>query len=267
MLCADGSGASRQGGGVAGEGPCGELGGVSLAPGTTYHYRVVAKNGAGTSPGADVTFMTTAAGTPPPTPPVTNAITIAPAAASVTLGRAVTFTGQLSGAKNAGVEVALEENPYPYTGSFKNTTVKTTTTATGSYSLSVTPLVNAHYRVTAKASGPVTSGEASVSVRLRVSSQISDLTPARGQSVRFSGVVTSGHDGKVARIQRRTSTGSWRTVASTTLVATTPLNGISRSKYSKRIRVFRTGTYRVKVVPADGDHSDGASSRRTARVR
>jgi hypothetical protein len=43
---------------------------TGLAPRTTYHYRVVAKNGVGTTPGADATFTTAAApaATPGPTP-------------------------------------------------------------------------------------------------------------------------------------------------------------------------------------------------------
>ncbi|MCA1690057.1 MAG: hypothetical protein LC720_06375, partial [Actinobacteria bacterium] len=172
---------------------------AGLAPSTAYHFRLVAMNGAGTSQGADMAFTTTAPGTPSTPPPAQNVVTIAPAAAAVTFGRPVTFTGQLSGPNNAGVQVTLEANLYPYTGSFKDTAVKTTTTTTGGYSLSVTPLVNTHYRVTAKTKKPVTSGRAAVNVRLKVSFRMSDLTPAKGQKVRVSGVVVPGHDGKVAR--------------------------------------------------------------------
>ena len=56
------------------------------------------------------------------------------------------------------------------------------------------------------------------------------------------------------------------TVARATLVATTPVNGVARSKYSKRITVKRSGTYRTRLVPADGDHVTGYSARRRERT-
>src|SRR5207302_757216 len=40
---------------------------VLLKPSTTYHYRLVASNSAGTSYGADMSFTTSASGAPPPT--------------------------------------------------------------------------------------------------------------------------------------------------------------------------------------------------------
>lgn len=255
---------------TAAEGPVGGNAGkdvkaalTGLAPSTTYHFRVVATNSDGTANGSDATFTTAATGTPPPGG---NAVTIASSLARLTFGRATTISGQVTGADNAGVEVTLEENPYPYTSEFKATALKTTTNATGNYALSVTPAVNTHYRVTAKTKPPVTSAETAVAVRVKVTLRLSDLTPAVGQRVKFSGTVTPAHDGKVARIQRRTSTGSWKTVGRATLVAATPLNGVARSKFSKRMRINRNGTYRARVSPGDGDHAIGTSSRRSARV-
>jgi hypothetical protein len=233
---------------------------TGLAPSTTYHYRVVAVNASGTVFGADMTFTT-----PAPGAPQGNAITIAARPKTVTFGRPTTIAGQLTGPGNAGVEVTLEEDPFPFTGGFKATNVKATTSATGAYSLAVTPSVNTRYRVVAKTRPPVTSPEVLVNVRLRVTLRLSDRTPSRGERVRFSGTVTPGHDGKIARIQRRFSTG-WRTVARATLRTATPLNGVTRSKYSRRIRVNRSGTYRVRVTPADGDHVRGTSARKRATV-
>jgi hypothetical protein len=240
---------------------------TGLAPSTTYHYRVAATNTDGTSYGDDMTFTTLAAGTGPGNPPPPqNAVTIAAAPAAVTFGRATTISGQVSGPGNGGVQVTLEQNPYPFTGGFKATPVTTTTNATGGYTLSVTPSANTRYRVTVKTSPPVTSPETLVTVRVGVTLRLSDSTPAVGQSVKFSGIVVPAHNGKVAQIQKRTSTGAWRTIASATLVATTPLNGVARSKYAKRIRIRHKGTFRVRVNPADGDHAAGFSGRRTARV-
>lgn len=235
-----------------------------LAPSTTYHYRIAATNTDGTTYGDDMTFTTPAATAPPGNQQ--NAITIAAAPTTVTFTRPTTISGKLTGPGSGGVQVTLEENPYPFTGGFKATNLTATTTATGDYSIAVTPSVNTRYRVTAKTSPPVTSPETLVNVRVKISLRLSDRTPAIGQSVRFSGTVLPAHNGKTVRIQRRTSTGGWRTVASTALVATTPLNGVARSKYAKRIRVRRNGTYRARVTPADGDHVTGFSARRSARV-
>ena len=233
---------------------------TGLTPSTTYHYRVVATNPSGTTMGADATFTTAAPD------PNANSVTIKSSRATLTFGSATTISGNVNGPENAGVEVTLEENPYPYTGGFKATGLKTTTNPTGGYSLSVTPAVNTHYRVTAKTKPPVTSPEAAVTVRVRVTLRLSDRTPAAGKRVRFSGFVSPAHDGKVARIQRRTSTGSWKTVARATLVAATPVNGVTRSKFSKRLRINRNGTYRAQVRPGDGDHARGNSPRRRVRV-
>ena len=237
---------------------------TGLAPSTTYHFRVAATNTDGTSFGDDMTFTTPAATAPPGTPQ--NAVTIAAAPATVTFTGASTISGKLTGPNSGGVQVTLEENPYPFTAGFKATKLTATTTATGDYTLSVVPSVNTKYRVTAKTSPPVTSPEALVNVRPKISLRLSDRTPAIGQSVKFTGNVLPAHNGKTVQIQRRTKTGGWRTVASTTLVATTPVNGVARSKYAKRIRIRRNGTYRVRLAPGDGDHVTGYSARRTARV-
>ena len=235
---------------------------TGLAPSTTYHYRVVASNASGTAFGADMTFTTPAPGQ---APPGGNAVTIAAAPSTVTFGRPTTISGQVTGPDNAGVEVELESNPAPFTAGFKNAGVKATTNAAGNYTMAVTPTVNTRYRVTAKTRPRVTSPETLVNVRVRVGLRLSDSTPRAGQRVRFFGAVTPAHDGKIVRIQRRTSAG-WRTVARATLVTGTTVNGVARSKYSKRIRIRRSGTYRARMTPGDGDHVRGTSPRRRARV-
>lgn len=232
-----------------------------LTPSTTYHFRVVATSAGGTVSGSDVTFTTTATGVSP-----SNFITIGSRPSLVTFGHATAIAGQLSGAGNAGVKVMLEASPFPYTGGFKPTLLTTTTSATGGYAFLVTPGGNTRYVVVAKAKPPVTSPQIAVAVRVRVTFGLSTLRPAIGQLVRFSGTVTPAHNGKVALIQKRTSTGAWRTVASVTLVATTPVNGIARSKYSRRLRISHNATYRVRVNPKDGDHAAGTSPRHTVRV-
>lgn len=234
---------------------------AGLKPSTNYHFRLVAVKLDGTPiPGADMTFPT-----PAPGATNTNALTISVNRKNVTFNQAATIRGQLTGPNNANVIVTIEENPYPYTGGFKPTGLTVGTTADGHYSFAVTPKLSTRYRVvvTDKGKPRATSPELLVRVHVRVTFNVSDSTPRRGQRVRFSGTVTPGHDGQAARIQRRTSTGHWRTVTTTKLVATTPINGVPRSKYSKRFRIRHTGTYRVRVAPGDGDHIAGNSRRRT----
>jgi hypothetical protein len=226
---------------------------------------VVATNADGTTVGDDMTFTTLAPGGTPKPGNSSNSVTLKAVPTTVIFGRGTTLSGKVTGPSNSGVKVTVEQNAYPFTGGFK-TAGTAVTNAQGAYTLAVVPSLNSRYRVTAKTQPPVTSSEVLVNVRVKVSLKLSDSTPRRGQRVRFSGTVVPAHNGKVARIQRRTSTGGWRTIAKTSLIATTPVNGVARSKYTKRIRIFRNGTFRVRVSPADGDHVTGYSARRTARV-
>ena len=193
-----------------------------------------------------------------------NAITLAAAPTTVTYAKATTLSGQVTGAGNAGVTVELEELAAPFNGGFKSVAT-VVTDGSGNYSFSRTPPVNTRYRTTVKIKGNQRSPEVTVNVRPKVTLRVSDATPSRGQRVRFRGVVTPGHDGKTASLQRRRA-GTWRTVKTTTLVAHTALNGSTRSKYSMRARVRRTGTYRVVVTVADADHVDGVSRKRRLTV-
>jgi hypothetical protein len=193
-----------------------------------------------------------------------NTVTIASSAAVLTFGHTSNISGQVTGAGNAGVTVRLEENPFPYTGGFKPTALSTTTSATGTYSFVVKPTLSTHYRVTAKTKPGVTSPEAAVGVRVKVTFHLGDSTPKRGQRVRFYGTVLPAHDGKLVTIQRRAGTGVWKTISSVALVAGAPVNGVARSTYSKRLKISRSGTYRVHFDPADGDHLANNSATRHA---
>ena len=221
-----------------------------LAPNTLYHFRLVARNASATVAGADATFTT---GTP--------AVTIAATPLVVTFGKPVTIAGQVAG--NPGVSVTLEQSPFPFTGPFKPV-ADGTTDAAANYSFQVVPGLNTRYHVTAKASPPAASADVTVRVRPKVTLRLSDRTPRRGQRVRFRGSVLPAHDGKAVRIQRRTSSG-WKTIATPLLEPATPVDGVARSKYRKRIRIRRDGVYRT-VMPADGDHARGKSPKRRAIV-
>jgi hypothetical protein len=245
-------------GGNAGKSASADL--TQLAPSTTYHYRLVATNPSGTTEGTDKTFTTLAPGQPPPGG---NAVTIGATPASVTFGGATTIAGQVTGNGNAGIDVTLQARSVSAgpTAAFTDV-VSTTTDASGNYTFTQAPLVNTQYQVEAKASPKATSPVITVNVRFAVTLRLSDSTPKRGSRVRFSGVVKPAHDGAFALIQRRAKTGKFRTVAKAGLVAAkTP----GQSRYGKRVRIRRSGVYRVRV-PADADHARGTSRKRRIRV-
>ena len=194
----------------------------------------------------------------PPKPGPTD-LTISAKPAAITFGQSSTISGQLKTQDKANKPVDLQEKP---AGEKALKTVQTKNTEqSGAYSFSVKPVKNTRYRVVAKVSPPITSGEVEVPVRFRVGLRLSDYTPAAGQRVRFSGSVLPEHDGRVVYIQKRTSSGGWRGIARTTLRDA----GTTRSVYSRRIRISRDGTFRARVV-RDADHATGTSRTRTANV-
>lgn len=224
-----------------------------LAASTTYHFRLVATSAAGTATSKDRTLTTLGAGQANP------ALSIAAGPNPLVWGGATTISGRLTGARTtAGLDVTLRQNPYPYTTGFKAVaTVKTN--PQGRYAFTRKPTRNVRYQVTAKAKpgGPVTSPSLQVRVRTKVTLRLSDSTPARGQSVRFSGSVYPAHDGRIIFLQRRTSMGRYATVAR---VKARHVLGGRRSSFARRVRLFRSGAYRAYVT-GHFDHSAGFATR------
>ncbi|HEX8648481.1 MAG TPA: hypothetical protein VF715_16430 [Thermoleophilaceae bacterium] len=181
-------------------------------------------------------------------------VTIA-ATSPIVWGKSSVVNGSVRGA-GAGVLVDLQADPFPYSDTefVKEATVPTD--AKGDYRFAPLTRLNTRYRVVAQTSPPVTSTIATVLVRIRVKVSVSDSTPKRGSLVTFSGSACPQHDGNLVYLQRRTSTGGYGTVARTKLVDA----GDTCSKYSRRLRVFSDGVYRVKVSSGgDGDHVAGVS--------
>jgi len=195
-------------------------------------------------------------------PPKPNPnLTIRSSAKVVTFGRSVTISGTTKGMA-AGTTIEVQQNPYPYSGGFKPSGKTGVLDPAGNYSIpGVIPQVHTQYQVVAKAAPPTKSTTVFVRVRIRVSFKVSDSTPKRGASVRFFGTAAPPHDGKPVVIQKRTSSG-YLTVARTVLLD----NGTATSKYSKKLRIRSSGTYRVVVVSGDADHDNGTSRSRTLRV-
>jgi hypothetical protein len=121
----------------------------------------------------------------------------------------------------------------------------------------VRPAQNTRYRATTAAPA-LTTGDVEVQVRIKVVLRVSDRTPRAGQRVRFYGTAAPQHDGRSVRLQRQTSTGSWSTVARTSLRDA----GDERSSFSRRMRVRRDGVYRARVY-RDANHATGTSGSKT----
>lgn len=178
-------------------------------------------------------------------------LTIAARPTTITYGAATVISGRLRGPNNAGRNVTLRADGYPFNvGDSAVATARTS--SNGSYSFSQRPDRNTNYQVTL---GAVRTERVRVNVRFRVSFAASDYTPRAGQVVRFRGRACPESDGAAVSIQRRTSSGRFRTVRRTTLRAATTC-----STYSRRLRIGRDGTYRVTT-------DDGARARGYSRAR
>jgi len=187
----------------------------------------------------------------PPSPPAKADLTIAAQPNPTVFRGATVISGRLKGPNNAGKPVVLRADEFPY-GTGVRDVATTTTNAKGAYTFTGAPVRNTSYQAVI---GTAVSQALLVKVRIRMSLRVSDATPRVGQIVRFRGRACPAHDGRRVRIQRRTAAGAYRTVRRTKLRAATRC-----SVYSRRLRVYRDGTYRV--TSDDADHARGFSRAR-----
>ena len=220
---------------------------TGLEPGTTYHFRLEATSSAGTTLGKDARFTTL------------PRLTIAANPVPIVFGGSTTISGQLQSAGNGGKTVELQANPYPYSDKTFVAVATATTDSTGHYSFANSkPTVNTRFRTVVK-NPSVTSTVVQVGVRIRLGRRASDTTPAKGQSVTFSGFACPAHDGLLGALQRRTSTGGWTTVARTNLVhAAGASTCANRSRYQLSVAVSGNRTFRVRTAQHT-DHLAGIS--------
>ena len=194
----------------------------------------------------------------PPKPPGMADVTLTAGANPVTFSHPLELKGSVKGAR-AGVVVTLEGRAPTETVFAPLGTA--TTDQKGDYAFTQRPSANTVYRATAAATPPVQSAELLVRVMPLVGLRVSDTTPSVGQRVRFRGTVRPAHDGRLLAIQRKGADGKFVTVARTRLRDA----GDTFSRYARRVRVRRTGTYRTRVV-GHNDHATGYSRERTLTV-
>jgi hypothetical protein len=212
----------------------------ALAPATKYHYRLIAHNAKGLTKGADRIFTTKKqplgvafAANPNPQP----------------FGGLTTLAGQLTGTDNAGRDVVLQSNPFPYTQGFKPVNNKVVTDNAGNFTFGLFQVpVNTQYRVQMPDKPSVVSPIVVVSVQVSVSSRVGTYRIKKGHKLTFSGAIRPAVDGTPIAIQKKSSSGRWVTVTGTAARH----NSSASSVYSKKVTIRRGGTYRVYAGVANG---------------
>lgn len=201
-------------------------------------------------------------GTGKPTPPAKPApggsnLTIAARPNPTVFRGATVISGSLRGPDNAGKTVVLRVDGFPFGTGIKDAAT-TKTDAKGDYTFTRRPPRNTAFQAvadTGAAYGLAVSPAVFVKVRIRMGLRVSDATPRVGQLVRFRGQACPTHDGLLVKIQRKTRTGTFRTVRRTRLRAATRC-----SVYRRAFRIYRDGTYRA--TSDDPDHGRGFSRTR-----
>jgi hypothetical protein len=150
-----------------------------LAPATTYHYRLFVSSPTGTrrAKGRDRTFKTmrqplgvTLYGTPNP----------------VRTGSSTTLAGTLTGTGNAGRQVVLQANPWPYTQGFLNVSNSLVTDASGNFAFPVLSVpVNTQFRVLMPQKPEVASPVVVVGALVRVTTHVRVTRGSRAGRVRL----------------------------------------------------------------------------------
>ena len=188
-------------------------------------------------------------------PPKPGATTRKASPQQVTFSQPVALTGKIKGAKQA-VTVTIERRAADAAAYVPVGTV--TSDVNGDFAFADRPAKSSVYKATA---GTAASPEVAVAVAPLVGLKVGDSTPRKGQRVRFKGTVRPQHDGTRVAIQRKRADGTWATVRSPLLRDA----GSAFSRYSKRIRIRRSGTYRT-VIGAHADHAEGVSRERVLTV-
>jgi hypothetical protein len=210
-----------------------------LQPDTTYHYRIVAVNSSGTRHGTDHTFKTAS---------VPLSLQIAGVPNPVVFGEPFFVEGNLSGTGAADHEVALQVNPFPYLGGFRDVGNPELTSSTGGFSFPFVGLLeNAQMRVVTVGRPEVVSPVVVEDVAVRVSFH-ARRTRRRGYYYLY-GDVAPAEVGALVGFQlltpgRSTNEGGTDVKAATATV----------SRFGRVVRIRHPGLYRALVQVFDGAH-------------
>ncbi len=213
---------------------------TGLAPGTVYHYRIVAVNGAGTTNGKDRKFKTTK---------VPLSLQIAGAPNPVVFGNPFLVEGTLSGTGSANREVMLESNPFPYLAGFHPVGNPEVTNSTGGFSFPYLGLLeNAQLRVVTVGGTLVTSPVIVESVAVRVAFHAA-RTRRHGYA-RLYGTVAPAEVGALIGFQLLRPGGNSINEGGTVVKAGTS----DVSRFDRIVRIRHPGVYRALIKISDGAH-------------
>ncbi len=222
---------------------------TGLAPFTTYHYRVVSRDGNRLRFGDDRTFKTDRQ-------PLGLSLSATPDA--VRAGGSTTLSGNLSGTGNEGRQVLLQSQAFG-TGGFTDAGNPQVVDASGNFAFPILSVpVNTAYKVLLPGKpdivSPIIFVTVPVKVRLKATKKV-----RRGRRATFRGSVSPSNPGAKVEIQKRFH-GVYVTIGKTAVRS----NG---SSFRRRLKVFRSGKFRALVTPSTGAYVADESSSRRIKVR
>ena len=176
------------------------------------------------------------------------------------LGWPRSCAGPLWAPANAGRQVVLQQNPFPYAAGFTTVGNAQLTAADGTFGFALLSVpFNTQYRVVLPERPAVQSPIVGVGVAVRVSTRVTRQVVRTGRKVRFFGRVTPARPGAQIAVQKLRGT-HWVTVGGS---ITHGSKGSSR--YGLNVRIRRGGTYRVFVAIVDGNFV--SNSGRSVKIR
>jgi hypothetical protein len=220
---------------------------TGLAPDTTYHYRLVARNSKGITFGQDRTFKTKKQ-------PLGVSLVATPN--PIRAGRSTVLSGVLSGTGNAKRQVELQANPWPYTGGFQPAPNNQLTDAQGHFAFPLLSVsVNTQYRVLMPAKPNVVSPIVVLGTTIKVTRHAKVRRGLRRGRIHFWGTVRTAHGGSIVVVIQKLRKGAWINIGQTTARDT----GKGFARYSGHVRQKHGGRYRVAALDASGAHSPSVS--------
>lgn len=228
---------------------------ASLTPGATYHYRLIATNSDGVRLGGDRTFTT-------PRQPL--GVTFAASPNPAPFFGTTTISGQVTGTANAGVDVALQVRPFPYTAAFAQVGNRLVTDREGRFTFPAVPVwINSQARIVLPQRPNVASGVQQLGASARVTTSVGTYRVRKGSRMTFSGKLYPAVAGTPMAVMRKNSKGGWSVASG--FVSRTGTS--SYAKYSTRVRIRSSGTYRAYVGITNGQYQPAFGREIRIRVR
>lgn len=214
---------------------------------TGYHYRLVASNERGSTPGRDRTFGVKKTGK--------DEFKLAKAVAPTVFGATYVLSGTLLGSGNANRAIALQASPYPFLEAFTQVGLPAHTGATGQFSFRVANLTSStQYRVATLDPRPLYSHLLTQQVAAKVTLKV--RSSGHPGLVRLYGTVTPAKPGAHLDFQlfKRVRPGNSpkaeeRTTRFATQFSTLVKRGTATmSRFSIVVKIRRGGSYRAYVA-------------------